>query len=737
MRIPLDLYQILGVPIQATPEQIEQAFVDRCQQLPRQEYSQAAIAARTQLLQDAHAVLSDAEARTSYDQSILTDSSAANDAGIDLQESQLVGALLLLQEQSDYDRIAELGSTYLKQSINLSRLPSSDDSSDQDVVLAMALANLEAGRECWQQKQFEKAADVLQSGLKLLTQEQLFPSVQKEIELDLYKLLPYQILELLAAPESETTKRQQGFTLLQTMLDKRGGIDGQQDDLSGLSVDDFLRFIQQLRCHLTVQEQQDLFGKEAERPSAVASYLLVYALIARGCSQGQPEHIQQAKVTLAQLANRQDIHVEKAMCYLLLGQPGAAIQTLPLSRDQESLEFIHQYSEGAEDLVPGLFLYTERWLQQEVYPYFRDLAETYVSLQNYFNDEQIQTYLNTLTPEPSSPHIPAVTTSADLADLPQLAKPETDVLTSAKADRLPAQPDRQVPNRQQQQRPIQQPVGQNTVPIPPTKSTVEDKQQPIRSEKSTPAPTPVVKVGPSLNDVMAEGRNNNSSMQDLSKSPRRERSQLQYRRWFFVAGAIFLGFLALMGLISQCSRQESPVPEADNPLVESREPVNPESSPSPSTTSPSANPAPPTVTPAASPTPSPSVASDTITTTNARQIIETWQTAKAEAMGEKYQLEQLETILAEPELSKWKGSVQANQAQKSYWQYNFGDLKINAIQQQSPTQATVEATVTETAKVFAGGQLADNGYTGDTYRVRYELIREQEQWKIKLTKLLN
>lgn len=732
MRIPLDLYQILGVPIQATPEQIEQAFVDRCQQLPRQEYSKAAIAARTQLLQDAHAVLSDIEARTAYDQSIMN-SAATDDAGMELQESQLVGALLLLQEQSAYDRIAELGSTYLKRSIDLSRLPSNNDGSDQDVVLAMALANLEAGRECWQQKQFEKAADVLQSGLKLLTQEQLFPSVQKEIELDLYKLLPYQILELLAAPESETTQRQQGFTLLQTMLDQRGGIDGQHDDLSGLSVDDFLRFIQQLRCHLTVQEQQELFSKEAERPSAVASYLLVYALIAKGCSQGQPELIQQANATLAELANRQDIHVEKAMCYLLLGQPGAAIQTLPLSRDQESLEFIHQYSEGAEDLVPGLFLYTERWLQQEIYPYFRDLAETYLSLQHYFNDEQIQTYLNTLTPEPISPHTPTVTTSADLADLPRLANQKTDGLISVKEDRLPAQPaDHQVAN--QQQHPMQQPVGQNMASIPPTSSTVAGKRQPKGAEKSMPVPSPAVKVGPSLNDVMAEAKNNNSSMQDLSRSPGRKRSPLQYRRWFFMAGAVFLGFIALLGLISQCSRQESPVPEAGNLPVEPSVPVDPEPIPSPSP-GPSVRPTSPTVTP--SPTSSPSVASDTITTTNARQIIETWQTAKAEAMGENYQIEQLETILAEPALSEWKGSSQSNQTRQSYLQYNFSDLKINKIQQQSPTQATVEATVTETAKVFERGQLANNGYTGDTYQVQYELIREQDQWKIKRTKLLN
>lgn len=714
MRIPLDLYQILGVPIQATPEQIEQAFADRCQQLPRQEYSKSAIAARTQLLQDAHAVLSNSDARTAYDQSILAESAPPDIGSMELQESQLVGALLLLQEQSDYERIAHLGAEYLKRSIDLNRLPSANNGSDEDVILAMALANLEAGRECWQQKQFEKASDVLQSGLKLLTQEQLFPAVQREIELDLYKLRPYRILELLAEPEGDINKRQQGFSLLQVMLDERGGIDGPQDDLSGLSVDDFLRFIQQLRCHLTVKEQQDLFTKESERPSAVASYLLVYALVAKGCSQGKPEFIQQAKLALTELADRQDIQVEKSMCYLLLGQPGAAIQTLPLSRDQESLEFIHQYSEGSEDLVPGLFLYTERWLQQEVYPYFRDLADTQVSLQSYFNDEHIQAYLNGLAPEPVSPRMPAATTSADL---PLLAKQGSDTLSSAREGRLPTQAaHRQDVKRSRSQG--KQPVPtQNVTPVTAVKGLDGSQKRPITP--ITPASAPKV-------ESSDDGRRNES----VSKA-RRQRSQLQYRRWFFAAGAVALVLLALFGLISQCSRQEDPVPGAENP---SPELASPEPIPTPAipSVSPTASP------PVASPTPSPAPAtSEEITTTSARQIIQSWQSAKAEAMGKDHQVASLDKILAEPSLSEWKTGAQSDQANRIHLEYTFDDLKINAIKQQSPTEATVEATVTETAKVFEGGQQTTDAYTGDTYRVRYQLAREQEQWKIKQMKVLN
>ncbi|WP_299408459.1 IMS domain-containing protein [Acaryochloris sp. IP29b_bin.148] len=721
MRIPLDLYQILGVPIQATPEQIEQAFADRCQQLPRQEYSKAAIAARTQLLQDAYAVLSDPDARTAYDGSILTDSGDPDTTGMELQESQLVGALLLLQEQSDYDRIAQLGSAYLQQSIDLNRLPSSQGS-DQDVILAMALANLEAGRECWQQKQFEKASDVLRSGLKLLTQEQLFPSVQQEIELDLKKLRPYRILELLAAPEADTKTRQQGFTLLQTMLDERGGIDGPKDDRSGLSVDDFLRFIQQLRCHLTVQEQQKLFEAETKRPSAVAHYLLVYALVAKGCAQGEPDYVQQAKAMLTQLADRQDIHVEKAMCYLLLGQPGAAIQLLPLSRDQESLEFIHQYSEGAEDLVPGLFLYTERWLQQEVYPYFRDLSDTPISLQDYFNDQHIQDYLDTLAPEPVSPRMPAVTTSADL---PRLATEGTETLTSSKASSKEGHLPAQTTYRQSKSRskPRQPTVKQNVTPLSSTSSM---GQPPIKAK------TPSSPVNGGLGPISTQQDKRSSQLNTPAEEAPPARSQLQYRRWFMAAGAVALVLLAFFGLISQCSRQEEPVPDAENSASEPTAPVTPDPIPA----SPSVSPSAPTSPPVASPTPSPA-ASDEVTTASARQTIQSWQTAKAEAMGKDHQIASLKNILAEPSLSEWQRGAQSDRANRVHLEYTFDDLKINSIQQKSPTEATVEATVTETAKVFEGGQQTTNAYTADTYRVRYELVREQDQWKIKQMRVLN
>jgi len=72
VRIPLDYYRILGLPLAASDEQLRQAYSDRIVQLPRREYSQAAIASRKQLIEEAYVVLSDPKERSSYDQLYLS-----------------------------------------------------------------------------------------------------------------------------------------------------------------------------------------------------------------------------------------------------------------------------------------------------------------------------------------------------------------------------------------------------------------------------------------------------------------------------------------------------------------------------------------------------------------------------------------------------------------------------------------------------------------------------------------
>lgn len=309
-----------------------------------------------------------------------------------------------MAELGEYELVLKLGRSYLTNSntdIENGRFGEAKIVRP-DIVLTVAQASLELGREQWKQRRYENAALTLNLGQELLLREGLFPNIRGEIQADVYKLRPYRILELLALPEESIEYRNQGLQLLREMLQERGGIDGNGKDQSGLNVDEFLRFIQQLRAYLTVVEQQGLFEQEARRPSAVATYLAVYALLARGFTEREPSLIRRAKLLLTRLLKRQDVYLEMAVAALLLGQTEEASQALELSGEQQSLAFIREHSQGDPDLLPGLCLYSEHWLQSEVFPHFRDLVNQQVSLKEYFADEQLQSSLEALPPETES-----------------------------------------------------------------------------------------------------------------------------------------------------------------------------------------------------------------------------------------------------------------------------------------------------------------------------------------------
>lgn len=158
---------------------------------------------------------------------------------ITIEDNQLIGALLLLQELGEYELVLKLGEDCLAQSKSPKATAADVDLIAADVALTVALAYLELGREQWQQSHYENAAASLEAGQDLLLREGLFAGVRGEVRSDLYRLRPYRVLELVSQPLDSTGQRQKGIQVLQEMLQERNGIDGNGDDQSGLSVDDF------------------------------------------------------------------------------------------------------------------------------------------------------------------------------------------------------------------------------------------------------------------------------------------------------------------------------------------------------------------------------------------------------------------------------------------------------------------------------------------------------------------
>ncbi len=745
VQIPLDYYRILGLPLAASDEQLRQAYNDRMVQLPRREYSQAAIGSRKQIIEKAYAILSDPTERKAYEQLYLAHTYDPDDRiksssvaveerpspeninldahklGVEIDSEQLVGALLILQELGEYELVLKMGHPYLTNNKNTStaREPWDLPLEFPDIVLTVALACLELGREQWQQGNYENAAISLETGEELLIEKKLFPNVQAEIKSDLYRLRPYRILELLQLPLEKASDRRQGLQLLQSILEERGGIDGTGDDRSGLNIDDFLRFIQQLRNYLTVAEQHKLFETESKRPSAVATYLTIYSLIARGFTQRQPALIRRSKQMLMDLGKRQDIHLEQSLCSLLLGQTEEASRVLELSQEYEALAFIREKSEDSPDLLPGLCLYTEHWLETEVFPHFRDLVQQPASLKEYFADQQVQAYLEALPTEevkapgksPKSPRRSFTPTQKNTSNYPQSDRQNIQSPKVASSDRSqqqtvtsghPISPSDQVndnsfaPNRDLE---LEESQYFHNSP-PPTQK--RRKRQPSSAEDS-------VNIGDRRYVTRRRRRTTTRS--------RNTKMRLMLTILTSVAGLIVL-WLLVSTIFGWFRNLFNPVPSLQGLQVAVEINQPPIQIPKPGSNA--------------------KLPLSEFTDVNAREVIKLWLSTKSLALGSNHDIGSLENILVGSALSQWQAIAQQDKKRNRYRQYEhqITDVKIDR-SADDKNQVAVEASVIEVANFYDNGQMNQQKSYNETLRVRYDLIKKDGKWLIQSMSLLN
>ncbi len=706
MLIPLDYYRILGVPIQATAEQLQQAHRDRTRQRPRREYSEAAIAGRKQLLNEAYEILCDPEGRSRYDASFLsktydrpsngvqsedTNGTATPDIdpqtpSIEVEDKEAIGALLVLHELGEYELVLKLGRPHVATLNRRLDRPETSTPGDaiarSDVVLALATAYLELGREQWQQKQYERAAATLEAGQALLLREGLFPNLRGEIQADVDKLRPYRILELVALPSDRESDRARAFQLLRDMLQERGGIDGSGDDRSGLNVDDFLRFIQQLRRHATVIEQQQLFEREARRPSAAATYLAAYAAIARGFTERQPGQIHRAKLMLIQLGRRQDVHLERAACCLLLGQTDRASRALELSQDEQTLTFIRERSRESPDLLPGLCFYTERWLQEEVFPHFRDLVGQQASLKTYFADERVQSHLEQLPADSEA------------------ANQWVPVGGAAQMTSLGQQPD---VRQTWQTTSLSQAVATIAAPKSASGDTGNRTQLPFEpiAPRSTPDPNPFQAEPPTPKPPTDKGR-------------LRKKTQWKVDRLVLVGAGAIVALLFLLWLLTRILAGLAAV-FSGGPGLESPQPAVGINAPPVSIPEPQATPEPP---------------SGELTPEVAAQVVRTWFEVKSAAMGPEHEIDRLDEVLVDPALSQWRGRARSyqNLGESAEYEHTL-EIEEVTIDPENPDRAEVVTLVREEATKSAGGQVVESW--NSPLRVRYELVRQGDRWSIR------
>jgi tetratricopeptide (TPR) repeat protein len=456
VRIPLDYYQILGVP-ESDLSGLEQAYQDRLLQLPQQEYSDAAIESRKRLITVAYEILSDPIQRDAYaaaQQALTIEPLSSTDRAdpasaalyrrpeLDIATEHFLGGLLILFELGEYEEINSICMPYLgnngrgsnsgslhpqpqisiSPSGNLRSEPSAKNTPlplnklkhtatgshiiplKPDIVLAMVSSFWQLGEREWRDGCHEEAVIHYETAKKILIQEDLFPQIQGEIDRKLDRLRPYRISSSISLSLDRHDLRRQGIQFLEELLESACTNEVKCQERFALNSESTIAFVHENLPYLTAAEQRNLFSQLARDSHQLGSkalnvmqlactYLHVHALIAQGFAYRNPQSIYTAQQILQyRLSQRIDVTLEQAICALLLGQIEEANQILATAAESAPLIVIRQQSQGEPDLLRGLFWYVESWLKDEAFPCFRDLAASDPSLDAYFNDRDVQDF---------------------------------------------------------------------------------------------------------------------------------------------------------------------------------------------------------------------------------------------------------------------------------------------------------------------------------------------------------
>ncbi len=362
MRIPLDYYQILGIP-ESNLSELEQAYQDRLLQLPRQEYSDAAIESRKRLITVAYQVLSDPQQRAKYEATQISpafteiQNASANSNSLpapfhcrpdlDIAPDHFLGGLLILFEQGEYEAINTICMPYLGnngRSSNSGSLhphppttltPSGNLKPEvgsnvnplvfaklkqtangahiiplrPDIVLAMVSSFYELGEREWSDRCYEEAVIHYETAKKILVQEDLFPQIQGQLDRRLDQLRPYRISSLVSLPLDRHEQRRQGIQFLEELLESACTNEVKCQERFGLNSERTIPFIHETLPHLTAAEQRNLFSQLARESHQLGSkalnvmqlactYLHVHALIVQGFAYRNPQLIYTAQQIL-------------------------------------------------------------------------------------------------------------------------------------------------------------------------------------------------------------------------------------------------------------------------------------------------------------------------------------------------------------------------------------------------------------------------------------------------------
>ena len=397
--LPIDHFRLLGVSPTAEPEAVLRTLQLRLDRCPDQGFTHESLNQRAELLRLSADLLTDPERRGQYEATLLElgQDHPGEMAGLELSSNLEVAGLMLLWEAHAPHEAFHLA----RQALQPPQAPALGSGRESDLALLAALAARDAASQDQEQRRYESAANLLQEGMQLLQRMGKLPEQRQELEVDLSRLRPFRILDLLSRDLAEQSARSEGLMMLEGFISDRGGLEGSA--LEGLEATElpagmdqgaFELFFQQIRRFLTVQEQVDLYRRLQEAGSADASFLAVMALAAAGFSQRKPERVQDARTRLEDLTlDGLDTQPLLGCLDLLLGDVDRAERHFAGSPDPALKTWL---SAHPGDTLAALCDYCRTWLGRDVLPGYRDVDAEAIDLEAWFADRDVQAYVERL-----------------------------------------------------------------------------------------------------------------------------------------------------------------------------------------------------------------------------------------------------------------------------------------------------------------------------------------------------
>ena len=741
VQFPIDLYRILSIPPRSDAELIQQAYEDRLAQLPQQEFSEAAITIRNEIITDAYNHLQDPEKRQSYDDTWWGgETSSDSEPVYEAEQEQLIGILLIWLELAEYEQLLAWAEPALQQAQTdssstdlISDAPDTIESDVVDLQLCVVLAHWELSREYWQQQRYEAAATASLKALGKVPPLPEFNPLETEIRQEYYKLRPYRIQGILGEDHAAepTTPRHQGITLLKELIDDRQGIEGSGQDFSGLGNDDFLKFIYQLRPYLTVDEQITLFLSESKRPSIVASYLAIHSLILKGIGDRNPQSIIEAQLIAESTPKKQDLMLEIAVCDLLLGQTETAVDKVQrfslfseaIGYNEHSPQEIDADAVFSLELLNQFYLATQDWLERDLASQYLDLDEETLSLEGYFNDPEVQAILEARLTADSVPYTTATKTNFLDSDLSALPTQEViDPMAHSSAVYHEEHPTPSKPRRRR--RSASGRSGNQTLPAEQLVATSPAQ----RSSDYTSAygeSTMSNGNGLALNGLSSHSTTYDTGTTTLPPQKKRVKKRKRYTIKPVRFSLFLLTLFAILGGASWLIGRQLTAPitnleaeQLDISIDDAPNPLIPDTDIAQSL-----------------------LRSDPIfTQAVAKQTIEAWLESKEAAFGAKHNITPLNQVLMPNQLQTQLRRVDRDKARREYQQFSYKEVDIleYVVDPANANQAEVIARVQETRQAFQQGSNQSIGSPQvDNLIVRYSMIRDKDLWKIQTIQLAN